>query len=410
MFVTRLGLLAPIAVITALGFQNVWARDIRLTFPTRSELTAVQRLNREGVDAIRKHQYGKAEGIFYKAYLYDAADPFTLNNLGYVAELQGKLDRAQEFYKLASKQDCQARIDLSNSKQLEGKPMTYALSSLKDVPMHVNRMNVEAIALLSQDRNFEAETLLRQALELEPQNPFTLNNLGVAEEATGDFESALRHYGAAAELRSKEPIVVSSSRSWRGKPVSEMAAESARALKKRIQNSGSADTRATMLTMRGVSAVNQNDWSAAKRDFLDAYSSNPDSAFSLNNLGYIAEKDGDLETAQYYYAKARLAKGANARIGLATQRLAEGKPLVAVAGQNGVAVDSELNQYSQRVRQQTGPIELIRRNSNPGTPGTVPVNPATPSAAPVTPGSTAPGKPPTPVPSNSGSPEHNPEH
>ena len=64
----------------------------------------MQRLNREGVDAIRKHQYEKAEAIFYKAYLYDPADPFTLNNLGYISELQGQLDRAHKFYTLASEQ------------------------------------------------------------------------------------------------------------------------------------------------------------------------------------------------------------------------------------------------------------------------------------------------------------------
>ena len=205
---TRLRLLAAIAVITGSGFQIAWARDIRVTLPKSSHLTPVQRLNREGVEAIRKHDYEKAEGLFYKAYLYDAADPFTLNNLGYVSELQGKLDRAQKFYALASEQGSDARIDISNAKQLEGKPMSYALNNLKDVPMRVNRMNVEAIELLSQDRNFEAYLLLQQALALEPQNPFTLNNMGVAEEATGDFEDALKHYNEAADSRSSEPIVV----------------------------------------------------------------------------------------------------------------------------------------------------------------------------------------------------------
>ena len=116
MFSTRLGLLAVIAVIAGSGFQNTWARDLTITLPKRSELTPVQRLNREGVDAIRKHQYDKAEAIFYKAYLYDPADPFTLNNLGYTSELQGQLDRAQKFYKLASEQGSDALIDRSNAK------------------------------------------------------------------------------------------------------------------------------------------------------------------------------------------------------------------------------------------------------------------------------------------------------
>ena len=31
----------------------------------------------EGVDAVKRHQYDKAQNLFYKAYLFDPADPFT---------------------------------------------------------------------------------------------------------------------------------------------------------------------------------------------------------------------------------------------------------------------------------------------------------------------------------------------
>ncbi len=365
MFGTRLKLIVVIAGMTGLGFSTAWARDVRLTLPSHSQLTPVQRLNREGVEAIRKHQYEKAEAVFYKAYLYDAADPFTLNNLGYISELQGKLDRAQKFYALASQQGSNAVIDLSNAKQLQGKPMTYAFEGLQDVPMQVNRMNVEAIGLLSQDRNFEADALLHKAIKLAPDNPFTLNNLGVAEEATGNFPDALKYYDAAAEAHSTEPIVVTLKRSSRGKPVSEIAGNSARELRKRLQNVDPTEARAAMFTLRGVSAINQNEWVAAKQDFMQAYALDPHSAFSLNNLGYLAEKNGDLETAQFYYSKARKADDAKARIGLATQRAAEGQYLLAVAGENGLKVNGEIDRYSQVERQQTGPVELLRRDNTP---------------------------------------------
>src|SRR5271156_3265741 len=134
MFGTWGRLLAVVAVITGSGFQNVWARDLTITLPKRSELTPVQRLNRQGVEAIQKHQYDKAEAIFYKAYLYDPADPFTLNNLGYISELQGEVDRALKFYALASEQGSDAVIDRSNATQLQGKPMTDALTGLTNLP------------------------------------------------------------------------------------------------------------------------------------------------------------------------------------------------------------------------------------------------------------------------------------
>src|SRR3984885_1746515 len=364
--------LVAVAVLTVAS-QAAWTRDLKITIPGRSELTPVQHLNRKGVEAIGKHQYEKAEANFYKAYLYDPSDPFTLNNLGYISEIQGDLEGALKFYALASEQGSDALIDVSNANQLKGKPMRYALNNLKDAPMHVNHMNVEAIELLSRGQNLGAAVLLRHALALQPANPFTLNNLGVAEEATGDIESALKYYDAAADLRSLEPIVVTRKRALRGKPVSEMAAESARQLRKRLQNLSDAEVRATMLTLRGVFEANENDWTHAKQDFLQAYSLNPNTAFTLNNLGYVAEKDGDLETAEFYYSKARKAEDANARIGLATERSAEGQPLLAVATDSRHNVNRKLDQYSQSQHHRTGPIELIPRGDN---------HPAAPTASP----------------------------
>lgn len=335
-----------------------------IKLPRRSELTPVQRLNREGVDAVKKHDYQRAEALFYKAYLYDPADPFTLNNLGYMSELSGNLDQARKFYQLATEQGSNASIDLSNSKHLEGKPMKEALVDLKDVPMRVNRTNIAAMRLLSQNRGFEAIAMLKQILPLDPHNAFTLNNLGVASEATGDLNGALRYYLAAASMNSSEPAAITLDQSWRGRSVSEMAAASARRLEKRIRNNGSVDDRAVMLTIRGVFEANQNDWSAAREDFLQAYSLDPTSAFTLNNRGYVAEKDGDLETAQFFYGKAQRADNSGTRVGFATQLTAEGQNLDIVASDSNDKVDSALEVYSQERRREKGPVVLTPRGAS----------------------------------------------
>lgn len=301
---------------------------------------------------------------FFRAYLYDPTDPFTLNNLGYVSELQGQLDRARRFYDLASKQSSNADIDRSNAKSLQGKPMRAALDGLEDLPMRVNRMNMDAMQLLRENRGFDAAGVLRAALALDPENPFTLNNLGVAHEAIGDYDNALRLYGQAADQHSSEPVVVTLQQEWRGRPVSKMAAESARRLQKQLQNMDPAQARSVVFTIRGVAAANQNDWDTARQNFLKAYSLNPRSAFSLNNRGYVAEKDGDLETAQFFYEKARKADDSGERVGLATQRFAEGKNLLTVATDSNQKVDYALEQYSQQRRRETGPIELTPRGAN----------------------------------------------
>lgn len=381
--------LALTVLIALVGFHPSWAKDLRITIPKRSQMTPVQRLNREGVEAIQKKNYEKAESLFLKAYLYDPADPFTLNNLGYIAELQGQLERALNFYQLAAKQGSGASIDRSNAKQLEGKPIQDALNGLNDGTMRVNHINVQAVALLSENRNSEADNLLQRAFTMDPRNPFTLNNLGVAKESVGDYDAALKYFDEAAELRSSEPVVVTLDRSWRGKSVSEMAANSAKELKRRLENTDTPEAQAALLTVRGVAATNRNDWHAARQDFLKAYSLDPNSAFSLNNLGYVSERDGDLETAHFFYTKAQNADDVNARVGLASDSSAEGQKLDTVTAASNQKVGVALDQYRQMRHTEPGNVELERRD---GTP----VDNSAPSQPPSS--NVPPGAPQTPSP------------
>jgi Flp pilus assembly protein TadD len=364
-------------------------KTLKISIPRGSQLTPVQRLNRDGVDAVRKQQYEKAEGLFYKAYLYDPSDPFTLNNLGYIAELQGQLDRAQRFYKLASEQGTNAFVDVSNEKQLEGKRMSYALDSLKDIPMRVNRMNFDAMTLLSQNRGYEAETLLQTALKLDPHNAFTMNNLGVANEAIGDYDQAMQYYNASASARSAEPAVVTLAGAWRGRPVSQMAAANAQRLEQRMQDLNNNPAKSALLASRGVAAINRNDWKTARQDFIQAYSLNPYSAFSLNNAGYVAEHDGDVETAEFFYAKAQQANDARTPVGSATQHGWEGNALVAVADRNDQETEGKLDQEREARHRQTGPIQLLHRDGSP-VAAPKPAQPATPDGTPPTSSTTMP--------------------
>jgi tetratricopeptide (TPR) repeat protein len=374
-------MMAFIVVAASVASSPVWAGDLRITIPARSSLSPVQRLNREGVEAVKKRQYQKAEELFYKAYLYDPTDPFTLNNLGFVSEQQGQLDRAHKFYELATEQSCTAEIALSSTKSLEKRPMKAALEGLEDNQMRVNRMNVDAMRLLSQGRSYESVALLQKALSLDAHNPFTLNNLGVANESIGDYQEALKDYAMASASNSKEPVMVTLDRAWSGKPVSEMAAASEKRLQKRLADRTSNETQAAMLNMRGVYAANQNDLDTAKRDFLHAYSLDPSSAFSLNNRGFVAEQDGDLESAQFFYEKARRANNADDKVGFATERSAEGRALFSVAGDSDQKVDGALTVYSRERHSANEPVELTPRGEGANSPEP-PAQPESPSVQP----------------------------
>lgn len=357
------------------------AKDIKITLPKRTKPTPVQQLNRDGVKAVERHDYDKAKKLFYKAYLLDPNDPFTLNNLGYIAELEGDIDRAQRYYDLAAEQRSEATIDASSDESLQGKPVAKVAGNAADTGMQINRLNVEAINLLRKDRAPEADLLLQKALSLDPKNPFTLNNLGYAKEKEGELEAAVGFYRSAANLSSNEPIVVTINKDWRGRGISDVAADNAKALQKEMRKAQTLEARVARLNLQGVSALNRNDRRLARGYFDRAYKLDPNDAMTLNNMGYIAEIDGDRETANFYYERASEARGANDRIDVATRRDMEGRRVREVATISDEKVAARMEQERAARARQGGPIELKRRD---GVPAQAPASSADQSSQPGT--------------------------
>src|SRR5215467_1535161 len=303
------------------------AQEMHVPLPKKSKYTPVQELNRDGVKALQKHEVEKAKRLFYKAYLLDPNDPFTLNNLGYMAEVEGDLDRAQRYYDQAEANTSEAIIDKSTEKLVEGKPVAKIAGQALQGPMQVNQLNRQAVRLLNEDRAPEADLVLQQALKIDPNNPFTLNNLGFAKEKEGDLEEAIKDYSRAAATRSRDPVVVTSNKDWRGKPISEVADRNAQQTQMELAKSAKIDDQVARLNMQGVSAMNRNDRKTARQDFERAYKLDPGNSFTINNMGFLAELNGDKETAQSYYRQAQTARRSRNRVAAATRTDAEGHPM-----------------------------------------------------------------------------------
>jgi Flp pilus assembly protein TadD len=347
---------------------------LRLPLPKKSKPTEVQKLNQQGVAAVRKHRYAEARKLFYRAYLIDPNDPFTLNNLGYISELDGEIDRAHSFYQLAAQNSTDATIAASSDDQFLGKPVSKVAGNAGDQKIQINRLNAEALSLLLKDRAPEADTLLLHAYQIDPRNPFTLNNLGYAKEQEGELELAIRYYTMASAIDSKEPITLAANRNWRGRSISEVAGENARNCQRALRREeNNPDGKIARLNMRGVAAINRNDRALARKYFQQAYNLDATNAFTLNNMGYLAELDGDRETADYYYGKASVSSRSGNRVALATRKDLEGKPLGFVADANGDAVTNAISAEVQAKRLQGAPAVLRTRNNNayvvePSTP------------------------------------------
>lgn len=365
----------PLALACAALLATAAAGDLRITLPKRSKPTPVQDLNREGVKAVQKHDYEKAKRLFYQAYLLDPDDPFTLNNLGYIAELEGQVERAQRYYELSREMESEARVDESTNKDALDKPVAEVAGKAVTNDLQVNRLNVAAIGLLQKDRAPEADVLLTRALQLDPRNPFTLNNLGYAKEKEGELENALSYYTKAANTDSNEPVVVTVHKSWRGKPIREIARSNADKVRDLLGRPDNLEDRVARLNLQGVSALNRNDRRSARKFFQQAYDLKKDDAFTLNNMGYLAEMDGDRETADYFYEKAQEAERAQDKVGIATRKEAEGKPLLEVAATSNLDVNARIQRELEIKRRQGGPVVLKKRSGETVTEPATPVHP-----------------------------------
>jgi hypothetical protein len=91
-------------------------------------------------------------------------------------------------------------------------------------------------------------------------------------------------------------------------------------------------------------------------------------------MGYVAEIDGDRETAQFFYDRAQLAKRSGAPVGVATRREVEGRPISTVADASEQKVQQRMTVEAAQRRQQ-GPPKLIRRSGPPPADSTVPALP-----------------------------------
>ncbi len=146
--------------------------------------------------------------------------------------------------------------------------------------------------------------------------------------------------------------------------MSQMSQQNAKSLREHLSHEQDLPEQVAELNLRGVSAVNRNDLHTADADFRKAYALDAGNAFTLNNIGYVAELEGDRETAEFFYQQARQAGGASATVGVATRRTAEGRKLFAVAEDNDTRVEAKVTQERDALRRQQGPVALRRRDNS----------------------------------------------
>jgi hypothetical protein len=178
----------------------------------------------------------------------------------------------------------------------------------------------------------------------------------------------VRYYTHAASLHSDKTVVVTLDARLRGHAISQVAADNAIALHTRLQSERTTEARVARLNVQGVTALNRNDPAEARNYFTQAYDLDPSNAFAINNRGYMAEMDGDEETANDYYSASALSPGANQKATLTSHPQMQGKSLREVADSNDLVTQANLEAQQELRRRQGGAVELRHRDNSPIAP------------------------------------------
>jgi len=86
-------------------------------------------------------------------------------------------------------------------------------------------LSEHGFAALSSSDYSEAEAYLLVALDINPNNPYTLLNLGVVFQDTGRTKEAIQMYQKVLELNPEETVVKSNKEGYSGKKIVELARE-----------------------------------------------------------------------------------------------------------------------------------------------------------------------------------------
>src|SRR6266702_2677253 len=185
---TRLAaaMLLAIVVLTA---SYATAGDLQIKIPKRTKPTPVQQLNQEGVKALSKNDVPSAKRAFYKAYMLDPKNPFTLNNLGYALEKEGELEQAVRYYSLAASSASDEKIVVALNRSWRGRSISEVaeinaqaarreLSTEGTSEAKVARLNLRGVSALNRNQRAQARQYFQEAYRLDPGNAFSLNNMG----------------------------------------------------------------------------------------------------------------------------------------------------------------------------------------------------------------------------------------
>ncbi len=152
----------------------------------------------EGMNLLETEEYEDALKVFEKL-LKEGESAEVYYNIGYIKTAKGEYGEAIEAFRKAT------QLDRLFAKAYEGMGRAYkALGRTKEAEACLNQA---AEIYLSSEKEEDAEGVLNEILEVNPDTINVYNTLGVLYRKKGEFQRALKQYEKALKIHPDEPNI-----------------------------------------------------------------------------------------------------------------------------------------------------------------------------------------------------------
>jgi tetratricopeptide (TPR) repeat protein len=152
----------------------------------------------EGMKLLEDGNYEEALGIFEKM-LDLGENPEIYYNIGYIKTVKGDYAAAIDAFRKAT------QIDRYFAKAFEA--MGRAYKALGRIDESTQSMKMAADIYMGNQKEEQAEGVLNEILEQNPDTINVYNTLGVLYRKRGDYQAALEQYGKALKIHPNQPKV-----------------------------------------------------------------------------------------------------------------------------------------------------------------------------------------------------------
>ena len=161
--------------------------------PTEEEISLNQ-----GMKLLEANDHEGALRLF-QTMLSEGESAEVYYNIGYIKTAQGEYPEAIEAFRKAT------QLDRLFAKAYEA--MGRAYKALGQPEKAEESLSRAAEIYLSSEKEEDAEEVLNEILEVNPETINVYNNLGVVYRRKGDYETALKHYEKALRIHPEEPNI-----------------------------------------------------------------------------------------------------------------------------------------------------------------------------------------------------------